>query len=148
MNPKATIKRRLLNMKLLASELGVSPVFIKRMVRGLIAKRAVRTTVIVFDTPAFQDNVRLLQIAEEFAVKAFIAQLVVKAFNMPVFPRAPRLDVERLDLLGLQPVLDAVGDKLGPVVAAQVFGHSIAGYGRFHHRYDVDGPDRPRRMNG
>ena len=55
---------------------------------------------------------------------------------------------ERFDLLGVQPVLDAVGDKLGPVVDAQVFGHSIAGYGRFHHRYDVDGPDRPRRMNG
>ena len=97
------------------------------LVRGLIAKRAVRTTLIVFDTPAFQDNARLLQIAEEFAVKAFIAQLVVEAFNMPVFPRASRLDVERLDLLGLQPVLDAVGDKLGPVVAAQVFGHCHSG---------------------
>ena len=96
----------------------------------------------------FEDNPRLLQIAEEFSVKAFIAKLVVKAFDVPVFPRAPRLDVERLDLLGLQPVLDAVGDKLGPVVAAQVFGHSIAGLWRFHHRYDVDGPDRPRRMNG
>src|SRR5262245_34552414 len=97
------------------------------LVRGLIAKRSVRTTLIVFDTPAFQNNASLAQIAEEFSVKAFITQLVVKAFNVPVLPRAPRLDVERLDLLGLQPVLDAVGDKLGPVVAAQVFGHSIAG---------------------
>jgi hypothetical protein len=33
---------------------------------------------IVLDTPAFQNNARLTQIAEEFAVKAFIAQLVVK----------------------------------------------------------------------
>ena len=85
-------------------------------VRGLIAKRTVRTTLIVFDTPAFQDNARLLQIAEEFAVKAFIAQLVMKALDMPILPRAPRLDVERLDLLGLQSVLDAGGDELGPVV--------------------------------
>jgi hypothetical protein len=51
----------------------------------------VRATFIVFDTPTFQDNPRLLQIAEEFAVKAFIAQLVVKALKMPVFPRAPFL---------------------------------------------------------
>ena len=66
----------------------------------------------------------------------------------PVFPRAPRLDVERLDLLRLQPVLHAGGDKLRAIVAAQVFGHSIAGYGYFHYRDDIDGPDGPRRMNG
>jgi hypothetical protein len=54
-------------------------------------------------------------------VKAFIAQLVVKAFNVPVLPRTPRLDVERLDLLGLQPLLDAGGDELGPVVALRLF---------------------------
>jgi hypothetical protein len=89
-----------------------------------------------------------MQIAEEFAVQAFIAQFVMKALNMPVLPRAPRLDVERFDFLGLQPVLDAIGDKLRPVVAAQMFGQAIAGYGCLHHRYDIDGPDRPRRMNG
>jgi hypothetical protein len=49
------------------------------------------TTLIVFDTPAFQDNARFVQITEEFAVKAFIAQLVVKAFNVPVLPRTPGL---------------------------------------------------------
>ena len=96
----------------------------------------------------FQDNASLVQIAEEFAVQAFIAQLVMKALDMPVFPRAPRLDVERLDLLRLQPVLHAGGDKLRAIVAAQVFGHSIAGYGYFHYRDDIDGPDGPRRMNG
>ena len=66
--------------------------FYQRIYSGLIAKRAIRTTFIVFDTPAFQDNARLTQIAEEFAIKAFITQLVVKAFNIPVLPRAPRLD--------------------------------------------------------
>jgi hypothetical protein len=63
------------------------------------AKRAVRTTLIVFDAPAFQDNARFVQVAEEFAIKAFIAQLVVKALNMSVLPRTPGLDVKRLDLL-------------------------------------------------
>src|SRR4029077_9039312 len=35
---------------------------------------------------------------------------------MPVLPRAAGLDVKRLDLLSLQPVPHAGGDKLGPVV--------------------------------
>jgi hypothetical protein len=61
------------------------------LVGGPVAKRAVRTTFIVLDTPAFQNNARLTQIAEEFAVKTFIAQLVVKAFNMPRFSKGSRV---------------------------------------------------------
>jgi len=57
------------------------------LVWSLIAKRAVRATLIVFDTPAFQDNARLLQIAEEFAVEAFIAKLVVEALNIDRSPK-------------------------------------------------------------
>jgi hypothetical protein len=67
---------------------------------------------------------------------------------MPILPRAPGLDVKRLDLLGPQSVLDAGGDKLRPIVAAQVFGHSRAGGGRFDHRDHIDGSDRPPRTNG
>ncbi|MGA9580291.1 MAG: hypothetical protein WBV90_21950 [Terrimicrobiaceae bacterium] len=59
-----------------------------------------RTTLVIFDAPAFQDNARFVQIAEEFAVEAFIAQLVMKALNVSVLPRASGLDVKRLDLLG------------------------------------------------
>jgi hypothetical protein len=40
------------------------------LARGQEAKRAVRAALIVFDTPAFQDNTRFAQIAEEFAVQA------------------------------------------------------------------------------
>jgi hypothetical protein len=46
----------------------------------------VRTALVGFDTPAFQDNARLVQIAEKFAVKAFIAQLVVN-FQYARFPK-------------------------------------------------------------
>jgi hypothetical protein len=35
----------------------------------------------------FQDNASLVQIAEEFAVQAFIAKLVVKAFQCACFPK-------------------------------------------------------------
>ena len=118
------------------------------LARSSVAKRAVRTTLIVFETLALQDNACFAQVAEEFAVQAFIAQLIVKALNRPVLPRAPWLDIERLDSLRLQPVLHAVGNKLGAVIAAQMLGHSITGYGCFDYRDDVDGADRPRRMNG
>ena len=82
---------------------------------------------IVFDAPALQDNPRFVQIAEEFTVKAFIAQLVMKALN--VLPWAPGLDVKRLDLLGLQPLLHAGGDKLGPVVV----GLALSTWGIMRH---------------
>ena len=39
------------------------------LARGSVAKRAVRTTLIVFDTPALQDNACFAQVAEEFAVQ-------------------------------------------------------------------------------
>jgi hypothetical protein len=60
---------------------------------------------------------------------------------MSVFPRAPGLDVKRLDLLDPQPLLHAGGDKLGPVVAAQVLGHATVGDSRFDYRNDIDGSD-------
>ena len=106
-----------------------------------VAKRTVRTTLIIFEAPASRIT-RFVQIAEEFAVEAFIAQLVMKALKVGVLPRASGLDVKRLNLLDLQPVLHAGGDKLGPVVA-QLLGHSIADYGRFDYRDDIDGSDRP-----
>ena len=68
---------------------------------------------------ALKDNARFVQIADEFAVKAFIAQLVMKALNMPVFPGNPGFDVKRFYLLGFQPVLHVGGDKLRPIYATQ-----------------------------
>jgi hypothetical protein len=44
--------------------------------------------------------VRFAQIAEEFAVKAFIAQLVMKALDMPILPRAPGREVSEVLCLG------------------------------------------------
>jgi hypothetical protein len=57
--------------------MGPAPVRLspRKLARGLIAKRAVRTTLVIFDTPAYQDNARFVQIAEEFAVQAFIRSL-------------------------------------------------------------------------
>ena len=74
-----------------------------------------RAAFIVFDAPALQDNARFAQIAEEFAVQAFIAQLVVKALNMPILPWTPGFDVKRLDLLSLQPACMQEAINSGPL---------------------------------
>ena len=85
------------------------------LVRGPVAKRAVWTTLIIFDTPALQDNVRFAQIAEELAVEAFIAQLVMKALNVSVLPRAPGRDVKRLNLWAFSQSCMQVAINSGPL---------------------------------
>jgi hypothetical protein len=50
-----------------------------------------RTTLAIFHGPAFQDNACFVQIAEEFAVAALIAQLVIKALNVSVLQGLPGL---------------------------------------------------------
>ena len=67
-----------------------------------------------------------MQIAEEFAVQAFIAKLVMKALNisvLPVLPRAPGLDVKLLDLLGLHPC------PSGPAAGKRILSPGQALYG-------------------
>ena len=50
-----------------------------------------RATLVIFDAPAFQDNARFVQIAGEFAVEAFIAQLVMKLSMCPFSQGLPGL---------------------------------------------------------
>jgi hypothetical protein len=92
------------------------------LARGPIAKRAVRTAFIVFDTPALEDHARFVQIAEEFAVQAFHREACRESSQYARFPKGSRASVKRLDPLGLQSVLHAGGDKLRPVVAARYSG--------------------------
>jgi len=96
-----------------------------------MAKRAVRTTFIVLDTPAFQDDARLVQIAEEFAAR---------------FPRAPRLDVEHRRLLiirapprtGKYRSGEEIGYEAQPDGSA-VLAFGIGKMGRSHAGADVSG---------
>ena len=68
-----------------------------------MAKGAVRTGLVVFDPPSFEDDPCLKQAAEEFTVQALVAQLVVEPFDaailsrLPLTPRAAWGDVDRLD---------------------------------------------------
>jgi len=43
-------------------------------------------------------------------------ELAVESLRITVLPRASRIDIESLNVIGLQPTLDHFGDELGPVI--------------------------------
>src|SRR6202012_4824613 len=93
---------------------------VRKLRRGLITQRTVRPLRVIVEAPLFNDNPRLPQAAKDFPVQTFVPQLVVETLDVSVLPRRARRDVDRLDVLILQPVLDRVSDELWTVVAAQV----------------------------
>ena len=44
----------------------------------------------------------------------------MKTFHKPVLPRAARLNVNRLDLIRLEPPLHDLGNELRPIITAQI----------------------------
>jgi hypothetical protein len=77
----------------------------------------VRALIIIFVSPLLKDDLRFQEAAKEFPVQALVAQLVVEAFDVAVFPRAARFDVDGFDPVLLQPVLDRIGDEFRPAAA-------------------------------
>ena len=73
---------------------------------------------VVVDAPLFDEHFGFQQGTEEFPVEAFVAQFVVEAFDVTVFPRAAGPDVDRFDFVFLEPVAEGVGDELPPLQAA------------------------------
>ena len=57
-----------------------------------VSKGAVRPNGVVVSSPGFDDDPRLLECVEEFAVKQFVAEAGIKALAMAIFPRRVWLD--------------------------------------------------------
>jgi hypothetical protein len=115
---------------------------------GLVSPRAAGPIGVVVDLTLFDEHFGLQQAAEDIAVEAFVVQLVVEAFDVAVFPRLAGPDIDRGDLIFLEPIPDRIGDKLRPVVTADVGGLAVARHGRFHHGDDVNDPDRLAYVDG
>ncbi len=67
-------------------------------------------------SPLFYHHTRFGHAQEQFLVEAFIAQAIVKGFDMSILPRASRVNVYDVDLLALKFSFDFVGYKLRSVV--------------------------------
>ena len=82
----------------------------------MIAQGAVDADFVVFFSPSFQKDFCFSQRVEDFAVQELVSKFVVKALDVTLLPRRPRLDVVTLDSSPFEPVLDSVSNELGAVV--------------------------------
>src|SRR5271156_5935749 len=94
-----------------------------------ITQCRVRPLRVVFHAPPLGQKLCLLQRVKDLAVQELIAQLSVEALTIPVFPRTPRLDVQRPRAHFPQPLPQLLGNKLRSVVRTNVLWYSA----RQHH---------------
>ena len=107
-----------------------------------------RPTLIILDPPGFDNDSGFQQRAKDFPVQTFISQLIMEALDEGLFPGCSRLDVDGFDLVVGHPISDGVGDKLRAVVAAQMFGRSVAFNRCLDHGDGIERTDGPGDMGG
>ena len=74
--------------------------------------------------PAFNHDTRFFKRIENLAVEQFIAQARIEALDKAVLPWAARRDVGGFCADGRDPVLNRLGDELGPIVGTNIRGHA------------------------
>ena len=96
---------------------------------ALVAQLAVRPVMVVLAAVVLNDYAGFSQRPELLPVEALVAQASMETLDEAILPRTAGLDIDRLDLIGGQPSLDFLGDKLGTIVTPQVGGRSVLGDG-------------------
>ena len=81
---------------------------------------------IVMSAPLFNDDPRLLQAVEDFAVEQFVAQLAVEAFAIAVLPRTARCNEQSFCPDLSEPIPDNLGGHLGAVVGPNISGDALS----------------------
>jgi len=115
--------------------------------RWPVAQRRVRTLRVVFHSPPLRQNLCLLQRVKNLAVQKLIAQLPVEALAVPVLPRAPRLDIQRLRAQLTQPLPQLLGNKLRSIVRTYVLRNPTHQHyirQRFDHLQTPQAPRHPQ----
>src|SRR5664280_1871533 len=90
-----------------------------------LPERAVRPQTVVEPPPAGDEDLRLLERVEEFAVQEFVTQLAVERLDVAVLPGGAGLDEQGGDAEVTEPFAHRLGDELGTVVAPDVFGDAV-----------------------
>ena len=107
-----------------------------------------RPLLIVFDSPLLQDERGFQQRVEDLSVQALIAQLIMEAFDIGLFPGGSGLDISASDPLVHEPGLNGLGNELWSIITAQVLGRAITLDRCLQHRDRINGPDRVASVNG
>ena len=82
------------------------------------------SNLVVFPSPAFNQNLRLQQSVEDLEVQQFVSELSIETLDISILPGASRFDVKRPDSHPSQPLSDNLGRKLAPVVGSKMLGCS------------------------
>ena len=80
---------------------------------------------VVFMPPALDQHLRLRQCLEDLPVQALIPQSAIERFHIAVFPRAARLDEQRLHVRLIEPLSYACSRKHRAVVAVDVIRNAV-----------------------
>src|SRR6478609_5247925 len=131
------------------TQLAKVPIGGRETLWALVAQRAVRPVLVVLAAVVLNDYAGFGQRPELLPVEALVAQASMEALDEAILPRTAGLDIDRLDLIGGQPSLDFLGDKLGTIVTPQVGGRSVLGDGPpdpFEHIAALESTVGPQHM--
>src|SRR5215204_6143994 len=92
--------------------------------RWSVAQRGIGPDRIVMPSPAFDDDLSLLQGGEDLAIQQLVSEPGVERLHIPVLPRRAALDVRRLGPNRRDPRLHGLGHKLRSIVGADVARHA------------------------
>jgi hypothetical protein len=95
--------------------------------RGQPFEAAIWPSVVVVHPPLVENDPGFRQAQEHLTVEQLVSQPAVEARHVTVLPRARLLDVQRADTRPRQPLLDLLGNELGPVIATQILGRTAHG---------------------
>jgi hypothetical protein len=71
---------------------------------------------VIFPFPIVHDHPAFSQGIEYFSPQTFPPELVMETFDIPVLPWAAWGDIQRFDILLLQPISQCTANKLRPIV--------------------------------
>ena len=118
------------------------------LVGGQVAHPSMGSLLVVQADPVGDDDAGFGGSVELLNIEALIAEAGVKGFDVAVLPARARVDVEGTDAAVGQAVADGAGDKLWPVVGADMFGGAVGLDGLGEQDHDVIGADAAGDMMG
>jgi len=81
--------------------------------------------VIVMSAPGFDQDLGFFEGVKNFPIEQFVSKSGIEAFVIPVLPGAPWFNKSRVDLQGVQPILETLGGKLTAVVRPNISWHAL-----------------------
>ena len=82
------------------------PAFDSRDYYGVVLHyTGIQAPIVFHDDASFGDE------KEDFLVKTLVSKTAMKTFDEAILPRAPRFDIQRLDLGRMAPILNDLSDK-------------------------------------